>query len=417
MCSSDLHTNEKSWISNKKYRLADFFDAHWDEYVKSPTKPIRPEQYKAVNAIRVCRTAALGKDIFACPDCGEITEVYHSCKNRFCPTCSWQDTLRWAERIKQGMLDLPHRHAIFTLPHQLIPMIKKNGKEILNVLMRTSANTLKDWMIHKHDLKCGIISVLHTFGEKKDNHIHTHMIVSWGGINQKTGILETIKGDYVNYSFLKNKFRCKFEDGLVKLFDTGELKHNFSNRIAFMQFLKRINKKNWIVHLEPSMENPEAVIRYIGRYSKRACLSEYKITSIDREYLSFRYKNYKKLNINQKPIEEELKLHYREFFPRLLQHVPLPYFKIVRYYGVYSNKGKIPQEYLYAEKDDSEMKDQENWESLQIEKTGKNPLICQHCNKRKVYQYTIIKKRNEKSFKVYRKAFFDNVMAREEEAA
>lgn len=417
MCSSDLHANEKSWISNKKYRLADFFDAYWGEYVKSPTKPIRPEQYKAVNAIRVCRTAALGKDMFACPDCGEITEVYHSCKNRFCPTCSWQDTLRWAEKVKQGMLDLPHRHAIFTLPHQLIPMIKKNGEELLNVLMRTSANTLKDWIAHKHDLKCGIISVLHTFGEKKDSHIHTHMIVSWGGINQKTGILKTIKGDYVNYSFLKNKFRCMFEDGLVKLFDTGELKHNFSNRIAFMQFLKRINKKNWIVHLEPSMENPEAVIRYIGRYSKRACLSEYKITSIDGEYLSFRYKNYKKLNINQKPIEEELKLHYRVFFPRLLQHVPLPYFKIVRYYGVYSNKGKIPQEYLYAEKDDSEMKDQENWESLQIEKTGKNPLICQHCNKRKVYQYTIIKKRNEKSFKVYRKAIFDNVIAREGEAA
>jgi len=392
MCSGHSQANEKSWISDKKYRLADFFDAHWAEYVKSPTEYIRPEQYKAVNAMRVCRTAALGKDIYVCNECGEITEVYHSCKNRFCPTCSWQDTLRWAEKVKRNMLSLPHRHAVFTLPHQLIPLIKKNKKVLLNVLMRTSADTLKDWMGHKYGIKAGIISVLHTFGEKKDSHMHTHMIVSWGGIKQETGYMEPIKGDYVNYKFLKNKFRCKFEDSLIELFDTGKLKHDYNDRIVFMQFLKRINQKHWIVHLEPAMENPEAVIRYIGRYSKRACLSEYKITSIEGEYLSFCYKNYKKLDINQKPIEEELKLHYTKFFPRLLQHVPLPYFKIVRYYGVYSNRWHVPNEYLYKDTIPAQT-EAENWGMLQKEKTGKNPKLCQECNSIKEYMYTIIKKR------------------------
>ena len=53
-----------------------------------------PEQYKAVNAIRVCRTAALGIDTYACPDCGEVREISHSCKNRFCPSCGWHDTLK-----------------------------------------------------------------------------------------------------------------------------------------------------------------------------------------------------------------------------------------------------------------------------------------------------------------------------------
>jgi hypothetical protein len=392
MCTVHPQATEKNWFGDKKYRLADFFDAHWDKYVKSPAEYIRPEQHKAVNAMRVCRTAALGKDVYLCIECGEITEIYHSCKNRFCPTCSWQDTLRWAEKVKRNMLNIPHRHAVFTLPHQLIPLINRNKKVLLNVLMRTSADTLKDWMEHKYGIKAGIISVLHTFGEKKDNHMHTHMIVSWGGINQKTGHMEPIKGDYVNYSFLKNKFRCKFEDSLIELFDTGKLNHNYNNRIVFMQFLKRINQKNWIVHLEPAMENPVAVIRYIGRYSKRACLSEYKITSIEGEYLSFRYKNYKRLDINQKPIEEELKLHYRKFFPRLLQHVPLPYFKIVRYYGVYSNRWHVPNEYLYKDTIPAQT-EAEDWGMLQKEKTGKNPKLCQECNSIKEYMYTIIKKR------------------------
>ena len=44
----------------KKYRLADFFEMHWDQYMKSPTKYVKPEQLKAVNAMRVCRTAVMG---------------------------------------------------------------------------------------------------------------------------------------------------------------------------------------------------------------------------------------------------------------------------------------------------------------------------------------------------------------------
>jgi hypothetical protein len=226
------------------------------------------------------------------------------------------------------------------------------------------------------------------------------MIVSWGGINPITGELIGIKGDYVNFKFLKNKFRHKFEDSLVELYDTGELEHEFANRIVFMRYLKRINSKHWILRLEPSITNPDRVIRYIGRYSKRACLSEYKITSIEGEYISFRYKNYKRTDVNNKPIEEEITLHYRKFFPRLLQHVPLPYFKIVRYYGIYSNRGNIPQEYLYTGKSSNT----ETWESLQIEKTGENPLICTHCEKRKVYQYTIIRKKQEDNPNVFERS-------------
>lgn len=241
-------------------------------------------------------------------------------------------------------------------------------------------------------------------------HLHTHMIVSWGGINPTTGCLKVIKGEYVNYSFLKTKFRCKFEDKLVELFDTGTLNHDFKDRIAFMRFLKRINDKNWIIHLEPPMENPEAVVRYIGRYSKRACLSEYKITSMAGEYISFNYKNYKKQDKSKKPIIENLTLHYNDFFPRLLQHVPLPYFRIVRYYGVYANRVKIPTEYKFKSEVELSDQDHDNWETLQLQKTGENPLICKHCQTRKQYQYTIIKKPGQKPKKIFISIFSDKAI-------
>jgi len=407
MCKCHPSKDNESWFGQKKYRLADFFDRWWDIYKKAPNHFITSEQYKAVNAIRLCRTEALGIDHYACPECGEMTKIYHSCKNRFCPTCSWQDTVKWAERIKNQMMDLPHRHVVMTLPHRLNNLIKSNGKELLDILLRTAADTFKDWMEHKYNLKPGIISVLHTFGETKEQHVHVHMIVSWGGITKTTKTLMQIKGEYVDYDFLKGKFRHKYEDQLIAMFDKGTLQHSFSNRNHFLHFIKRINKKKWIINLEPPMEIPTQVVRYIGRYSKRACLSEYKITKMEGEVIGFRYKDYKSKDGNNKPIERELELNYRDFFPRLLQHVPLPYFRLVRYYALYSNRANIPTEYQYSKDIESEKVNSENWETMQLEKTGENPLICPQCNKRKVYLYTTIKKRGENRTIIYKRIFFN----------
>ena len=408
MCNNPHPKETKGWQAIKQYRLADFFDRWWDSYKQKPAHYITPQQYKAVNALRCCRTEAYGVDHYACPDCGEITQVYHSCKNRFCPTCSWRDTMKWAEKIKDQMLALPHRHVVVTLPHQLNGLLKRNGKELLDILLRTSSDTFKDWMDYKYHLKPGIISVLHTFGETKEYHCHAHMIVSWGGIDNATNALKPIKGDYVNYDFLKDKFRHKFEDQLVAMFDDELLQHSFPDRVSFMRFLKRINQKRWVIHLEPPMEIPTQVIRYIGRYSKRACLSEYKITKMEGETISFRYKDYKNKDFNNKPIERELELHYRDFFPRLLQHVPLKNFRLVRYYGLYSNRCTIPQEYLYTEEKVLESVNEDHPESKSAENSEENPLICSHCNTRKVYLHTTIKNRKKSEVIIYQRACLMN---------
>lgn len=396
MCNSTKHL-ESDWLAGKRYRLSDFFNRWWDTYKKSPNHYITEEQYKAVNSIRVCRTEALGIDHYCCDSCGEITKVYHSCKNRFCPTCSWQDTVKWADKIKSNMLNLAHRHVVMTLPHSLNALIRCNRSLLLNLLLRSASGILKEWMLSKYNIRPGIISVLHTFGETKNYHCHVHMIISWGGIDNQTGMLTPIEGEYVDYEFLSRKFRMAFLQSLRNLFKTKVLKHSFTSQISFNQFIHRINKKNWVIHLEPPMSIPSEVVRYIGRYSKRACLSEYKITSIEGDTIEFKYKDYKNLDINKKPIERLLKLHYRDFIPRLLQHVPPKYFRVVRYYGVYANRAAIPKEYLYKEetsKDNNKEEDSDigNWEDLQIEKRGVNPMICSSCQIRKKYIYTLISK-------------------------
>jgi len=385
---------QQNTYKEKKHYLSVFFNNWWDTYTKSPSKFITKEQYKAVAAIRVCRTEALGVDHYVCEECGEITQIYHSCKNRFCPTCSWKDTLKWADKMKSQLLDIPHRHVVFTLPHKLNPLINDNKVDLLSTLFQTAAESIKDWIHHKYKLTPGIINVLHTFGEKKDLHPHIHMILSWGGINSNYGV-EPIKGEYINYEFIQTKFRCKFEDKLIELFDNKALQHDFNSRIDFMRYIKQINDKHWRIHFEPAMAIPTQVIRYIGRYSKRACLSEYKITNIEGEYISFSYKDYKKLDFNGKAMLQVLRLHYRDFFPRLLQHVPLPYFRLVRYYGAYAARTKA---ILNKKLIDIKVIPEPARATDEANAKGENPKICKHCKTEKAYLYTTISNKKGERF-------------------
>ncbi len=403
MCDRHQHIKTKEYMPEKKYRLADFFNTWWDEYCKHPTEFIKPEVYKAVNDMRVCRTEVLGVDYYACPDCGEISEVRHSCKNRFCPTCSWKDTVKWADKLKTQIFDIPHRHTVFTLPHSLNGLVKRNKKEMLNILARISADILKSWFKSKYNVKIGIVSVIHTYGEKKNAHYHIHKLVSWGGMHFETGKLIELKGkenEYVNYNHLKKEFRRKYINELDKLFKNKELNHNFPTEKEFYYFKKKLHKNKWQIHLEPPMDTPAEVIRYIGRYSKRPCLSEYKITNIEGEYLTFKYKDYKdRIDPKDKKSpakEKELRLHYNKFFPLLLQHVPPPYFRLVRYYGAYARFNMIPQEYKASENELS----LENLET-EYEISENNPKFCTACTRKKVYINTLFdtRKRFERTEK------------------
>ena len=109
---------------------------------------------------------------------------------------------------------------------------------------------------------------------------------------------------------------------------------------------------------------------------------------MDNEIIAFKYKDNKNKDINGRPIERELTLNYRDFFSRLLQHVPLPNFRLVRYYGIYSNRGHLPKEF-FSGCDDVE-DTLINWKSLQESKTGEDPLFCKKCNVRKIYSHSIV---------------------------
>ena len=69
----------------------------------------------------------------------------------------------------------------------------------------------------------------------------------------------------------------------------------------------------------------------------------------------------------------------------MLQHVPLRYFRIVRYYGFYSNKGNLPEEYFGRDKSEIE-----ETKLQQEESEYENPYFCECCGQMRVYSHTTV---------------------------
>ncbi len=375
----------------KKIRIANILTALWIDYFKAPKEPITKDQFKAVNQIIACRTPALGTDIYCCPTCRETKHVYHSCKNRFCPTCGYNETNRWAGNILSQLIDCKHHHIVFTLPAALRPLAKDNSKIIYNILFKSSAETLIDWFKAKYGITPGIISVEHTAGEDLKYHLHVHMVCTAGGIKNGTEEFFHTKDNYlVRIEFLKKSFRWHFENLLIKAFDKEELQHPYKSRQEFMKFIKQLNTKAWVISIQKALKDPESIVRYVCRYTKRACLSEHKIKSFDGEYISFEYKDYRDRNKDGKPKFKIITLHYRDFFPRLLQHVPMKNFRMIRYYGVYHRIKKIPEKLKQQKtKQQDQYPDTEPWHELQLKKTGTDPLICEKCKKNMILIETV----------------------------
>jgi hypothetical protein len=385
----------------KVHTVKSILDRYFDSYLHSNSRvlPIDDHHLKAVNTIRLCQTKALGVHYFSCEDCGDTHILPRSCKHRFCSRCGAADTHRWVEKMLSSLLDIKHHHVVFTLPKGLRHISKMNGDKIHDLLFRSSSYVLKDWFARKHELRCGIVSVLHTNGSDLKYHPHVHMIVTGGGLTIKDEV-SVLERDYLcNQEYLGRQFKRVFISRLMKMYDEGSLQvsSRIKNRIDLLKRLKdmSVGRKNWVVKIEKPMRGVEKLIAYVGRYTKRSCISERRILSVSDEAIVLSYKDYKNSERGKKPIEKLLKLSPHEFLDRLLQHIPSWGYKVVRYYGIYApselmklptaQRGQRPNEEL----PDLDCEDHidnilvyfKTYRQLVKRRTGKDPLYCYACEK------------------------------------
>jgi Putative transposase len=103
----------------------------------------------------------------------------------------------------------------------------------------------------------------------------------------------------------------------------------------FNALLRRVYEMTWYAHIGASLRDPRFTVRYIGRYTKRAVLAEYRITAYnpERGTVRFAFQDYAKGGKTSYKTMPVL-----AFIGRLIRHIPDKHFKMVRYGGLFATR-------------------------------------------------------------------------------
>ena len=206
------------------YKIRQIFEQSYEEY--SAQGHFQSDvQRKAVRAILNCKSGRLGVNLSQCTDCGHLEIHNNSCRNRNCPNCQAVLKEIWVDKRRAEVIDSPYFHVVFTLPHELNPLIYCNQKLLYSLLHRCCAETLLELSSDKKWLGAtpGIIQVLHTWNQELDYHVHMHCIVSGGGLTKDGKIRKSSSNFFIRTEVLRDKFKGKYLAHLSSLYQSGSL--------------------------------------------------------------------------------------------------------------------------------------------------------------------------------------------------
>jgi hypothetical protein len=227
---------------------------------------------------------------------------------------------------------------IFTLPHQLNKLAKKNASIIYSLLMRSSYQTVKQLSAKAENIGGlpGMICVFHSFGSDMKYHLHVHSLVTFGGFDEKTKEWHKPKrkDKIARYREINATYKRCFLEGLQVLYKEGKIDYELS----YDEVLEIVGEKQWVVHSTKPTMDLEVVESYLGRYINRVAISPSRVgyTKEDQS-VSIIYNDYKNQKEGEAAPKEVRTLHPLTFIVQFMQHVLPPYFQKSRSYGLYSS--------------------------------------------------------------------------------
>lgn len=322
-----------------KLELADVFRLYAPAYRNSHRLPLA--HLKVMRAIETCRTAALGGHIEQCDECGYQRQAYNSCRNRHCPKCQSLCKARWLEDRQAELLPVGYFHIVFTLPHELNPLVLSNKKVLCDLLFKVVSETLLEFGRSNLGGKIGLLAVLHTWDQTLLDHFHLHCLIPAGALAGDHSRWIAARDNFLfSVRALSLVYRGKFLDQIKQAFDKDQLKfvgrcEGLAHRDHFKSWLERLREKPWVVYAKKPFASPERVLDYLGRYTHRVAISNNRLISIEEGKVSFSYRDRKRENKLRR-----MTLSADEFIRRFLLHVLPDAFMRIRHYGILANRTK-----------------------------------------------------------------------------
>ena len=300
------------------------------------------EHKKASRSILACKSGRLGINVSECTECGHMEFHKNSCRNRSCPNCQAVLKEVWVDQRRAEVMDAPYFHVVFTLPHELNPLMFCNQKLLYGLLHKCCAQTILELSADRKYLGAqpGIIQVLHTWNQELGYHVHMHCIISGGGLTTDHRIRRSSAKFFIPVRVLRDKFKGKYLSLLDACYQKGELV--FSSSCSTLQdpcvwkaFKNSLYEKDWCPYIKETFNGFGNAIEYLGRYTHRVAISNNRILSVTETEATFSARG-------KKPGDpkREITISHEEFIRRFLMHVLPAGFQKIRYYGFLNNRMK-----------------------------------------------------------------------------
>ena len=171
-------------------------------------------------------------------------------------------------------------------------------------------------------------------------HPHIHAIVLGGGLDAGNHWKDNGEDFFLPVKVVSRVFRGKYLAELKRLWSEEKLEFHgtaepYKNHYAFKELLNACYHKEWIPYCKKPFQGAESVIKYLGKYTHRIAISNYRIKSISKAAVTFAVKDYR--NNGQ---WKEVTVPGEEFIRRFLMHVPPKRFVRIRHYGLLSSRNK-----------------------------------------------------------------------------
>jgi hypothetical protein len=334
-------------MSEHRLEVADVFRTYEREFFAKWGQVLSTHQRRAFEAIRDCRTAALGghvEYVEECDMCGHRVISYNSCRNRHCPKCQAMARTRWLAEREAELLPVPYFHVVLTLPPQIGGLALQNAREIYRILFRAVSETLLTIAADPKRLGAaiGFLAVLHTWGQNLHLHPHLHCVVPGGGISPDGDrwIGCKKKSFFLPVNVLRSRFRRLFLIYLRKAFQEDRLNFHgemagFAQPAAFEAMCQQAARIKWVVFVKPPFGGPEQVLKYLARYTHRVAISNRRLLSMEEGRVTFEYKDYADDNKTK-----VMTLEATEFIRRFLLHILPSGFVRIRQFGFLANRAR-----------------------------------------------------------------------------
>jgi hypothetical protein len=185
--------------------------------------------------------------------------------------------------------------------------------------------------------RVGLLAALHTWSQTLANHVHLHVLVTAGGLDEESGRWRRTRREcLLPRQVLMIVFRGKFRAAVLDALASGELIVPPGKPLGHWQKeLNRLGRRPWNVKVFGRYRDGRSVACYLARYLRGGPIGNSRLLGVDQQQVRFRSRVPAQEGADRSR-QSVTHLSIGAFILRLLEHVPVRGMQTVRGYGLYS---------------------------------------------------------------------------------